>query len=337
MTILDRSIAAALLITITGGCSSQAPSGYDEPLRVFRSTDSGRVLAQFFEGRLPDSAQNADASSMTATDSTVVKVTQFLPPNNVILPGYRGSNVRGRLSTNASAVALSFDTGTGYWVVPAGVPDSSSDDELTWLAICDYSPEIAAGFHELTAVAVDANGTFGGPVTQKLCFTGQTAAGLNACVSTIPPPVAVISLSWETNVDLDLVVVPPSADRIVSPKHPATMDRNADGTLPDEAGVMDRDSNAGCVNDGLRTENLVFDKVKPQGTWAIYANLFDSCKQPVVNFAVRIYVSRTDGVNEKDQTLYHLEQVGERFGTLLGTQANGDSGALGTYLFEVDF
>jgi len=331
-------IVSAMLLFGFVGCTEDAPSGYAEPMRAFRSVDGTRVLGEFFKGSIPVASSATDAGSATTAEQLPLRVTQFEPPNRVILPGFKGSKVKGRLSQNASAVALSFDTGSGYWVLPAGTPDSSSDDELTWLALCDYSPDIAPGYHEITAAAVDESGTYGAPLTKKLCIKGRTPDGLNACESTLAPPMTVIGLSWDTNVDLDLQVVPPSADRIVSPKHPTTVDRNTDGTLPDEAGVIDRDSNAACAIDGIRYENLVFEKVKPTGVWGIYVNLFDSCKQAAVRFAVGVYVRKSDGTDENGKALYHLEQVGEaRHGMLLNTQANGESGTLGTYLFEVKF
>ncbi len=344
MKMQTMNVVLVALWIATSACSGEASSGFGEPVRVYRSDGKTVAIAEFIPGPIPAAsvAANATPAETTAAvgtglDNTLPSVTQFTPPNQVVLPGQRASKVTGRLSTNSSAVALAFDTGSGYWLFPAGNPDSSSDDELLWTALCDYSPDIAPGYHELTVAAANAAGIFGTSLTKKLCIAGSTPDHLNSCESTLAPPMTVISLSWDTNVDLDLQVVPPAADRIVSSKHPTTVDRNADGTLPDEAGVIDRDSNAACAIDGIRYENLVFERVKPHGTWGIYVNLFDSCKQAAVHFTVTVHVAKSDGVNDAGTALYHLEQVGLRHGMLMATQANGDSSAIGTYLFEVSF
>ena len=53
------------------------------------------------------------------------------------------------------------------------------------------------------------------------------------------PPAAVLSLSWDAPVDLDLQVVTPSGV-VISPKKPAT---GAGGTTKGD-GALDRDSDA---------------------------------------------------------------------------------------------
>jgi hypothetical protein len=334
-TITQNATLAALLVLGLTGCGEDASSGAGEPLRVYRS-DSGKA-ASFFAGAMP-TAVTDDAGIESATEAVdagdkLPEVVRLSAASRIVFPGQKQGKIDGTLSTNSAAVALGFEGGSGYWVVPAGSPDYNSDGALEWHVKCDYSPNIAPGYREITAAAIRADGTFGRALTQKLCIAGRTADYINACnPKSSPAPQSVISLSWDTNVDLDLQVITPEG-RLVSPKQPSTMDPDdTTGAMATAAGVLDRDSNAGCNIDGIRFENLVFETVRSTGTWGIYADLFDACKQSVVHFTASVYLS---SIGEDGYT--HLEQVASRQGILLSSQASGGESTIGTFLFEVNF
>jgi hypothetical protein len=101
--------------------------------------------------------------------------------------------------------------------------------------------------------------------------------------------------------------------------------------VPDDAGQLDRDSNSGCVIDGIRHENLVWNKGRPTGRYGIYVNLFDACKQGSVRFEVSVYGAVPDGDGGS-----HLERFYDQTGELLDIQANGGS-ALGLFVTEFVF
>ncbi|HEY5961996.1 MAG TPA: hypothetical protein VIV60_35805 [Polyangiaceae bacterium] len=356
---MTRAVALSISVLVAccvGGCSEGASSGAGEPVRIYRLDDNDNpVLATFFDGKpaaltpAPDANASVAAGSEAGTAASAeaagaaieatkaaVEMTSFEEGNRIVYPGRKLSAMKGRITKNAAAVAVSFDMGTGYWVIPAGAPDATNEQEdLEWKMRCDFSPDISPGFHKLTATAVGADGRFGTSLTKDLCIAGHTADGINPCVPTQAVPEAVISLHWDTDVDLDLQVVVPDehGSRIVSSKHPATLDPDASGQFPDEVGIVDRDSNGGCSIDGIRYENLVFNKVKPAKgtTFGIYVDLFDACKQASVRFTVSVYVASRQG----DQN--QLELVGSRQGMLLASQASGGQPDLGTYLFEVTF
>lgn len=345
MKCIQSTLAVAFLLC--SSCSEQAHTGSGEPFTVYRIDEQQKsILADFFPGPLPsaralddtDAATNSGAEG-TGEESLAVTLN---PGNRIVVPGSKAKAMSGLLSTNSAAVALALDSGSGYWVLPAGSPDLGSDGKFEFKVKCDFAPTLAAGYHDITAVAIGPDGTFGAADTKKLCVAGRTADYINACEpksATAQPPQAVISLSWDTDVDLDLQVVPPNdyAIRVVSPKRPVTIERSADGILPDEAGFIDRDSNAMCNIDGVRYENLVWQKVRPDGTWGIYVDLFDACKQSVVHFTISVYVAKSY-VSKEGETYERLVQVGEsRHGVLLASQASGGTGRVGTYLFEVNF
>jgi uncharacterized protein YfaP (DUF2135 family) len=102
----------------------------------------------------------------------------------------------------------------------------------------------------------------------------------SACSADKTPPQAVISLQWDANVDLDLQVIGPDGERV------GAKSTAADSGVP--TAKLDRDSNANCQVDGLRTENVVWTDDAPLGVYNVYVNLFDACKQPSVRFSVEV-------------------------------------------------
>jgi hypothetical protein len=315
-------IAGALILA---ACTDGAPRGVGEPFFVRG--------AQFFEGKLPGTPPlegTAGAAGTTAAEEPAVTALEL--KSIVMYQGQGGKKLSGRLSTDAVAVGLQLDeAGTGYWVLPAGSPDSSSNGELTWDATADLGLSVQPGMHSLSVVALGSDGVAGRQLTQQLCVAERVPDGLNACDPNLPVPEVVFSLRWDANVDLDLVVVTPDR-QIIDGKHPLTEAVDSAGRVSPTAGVFDRDSNAGCAIDGVRFENLVFKTVKPsQGVWGLYVDLFDSCKQPAVHFEVGAYVATTDAEGKR-----HLEPLHTQDGVLLASQASGGDGH-GWFMFEVKF
>jgi hypothetical protein len=249
--------------------------------------------AQFFQGELPGMpAHDAGAAPPPAADGGVVfgppSVTSVETANLDVFQGQGGKAFRGRASKNAASLALALEGAEnppGYWVIPTGAPDPSTD-ELTWNAVTDFDTSIETGKHALQLVAIDENGRAGSQLALQLCVTGRVPDNGSACYPNKQPPRAVISLQWDVNADLDLQVVAPDG-RVFDAQHP-TDGSAADGGMPASA-VIDRDSNANCAIDGLRTENLIWNTDAPAGDYAIYVNLFDACKQTAVRFNVAVY------------------------------------------------
>src|SRR5690606_5299355 len=141
---------------------------------------------------------------------------------------------------------------------------------------------------------------------------------LNACDPSIPPPDAVIVLSWDADADLDLIVVTPEG-KTVDARRPSTAyagDQRppADLLRDPRVGRLDGDSLAGCPPDGRNSESLTWQEpAHVPGIYNVYANLFDACGARSVHFDVSVYRR----VQVDDSTL-RLERVERRAGYLLG-------------------
>jgi hypothetical protein len=291
-----------------------SPSGLSEPVRVRN--------AVFKSGELPGSPPGATlAPTVTAIES----------PASIIAPGQVGKNLTGRATPEAASVAVRFtDLGSGYWVLPVDGIDPLQNGEATWQLSADFAREIAPGPHPLRFVAIDQAGHAGTQREFVVCATSPIPDNLNACDRTLAPPAVVVSLAWDTNADVDLVVVTPGG-KIIDAKHPSTA-AAVDGKVPAEelakGGVIERDSNGGCAIDGQRRESLVFQGEPALGRYLIYANLFDACTQPSAHFTLT--------VNKREKAAdgtFRLVETQRRAGVLTSIDANGGA-KLGLFVLE---
>ena len=327
---MKRQWFLTALVAALSACTGNEASrtGIGEPLVVkvaLPPPAKGSILAQFIEGDLPG-APPTDAG-LGATDGGVTSgggvVLNFGAP--YVYQGQGNLTISGTAPLDALSVAMRLsDAGTGYWVVPMGSPNPQTN-QLDWSAIADFGFNIVPGFHPLKYVAIDGHGVAGRQqVYDKLCVANRVPDNFNSCVATRAPPAAVISLSWDTNVDLDLQVSTPDGS-LVDPQNPVT---------PDKTGTIDRDSNANCVIDGIRYEDLVWGKDAPHGRYGIYVNLVSACKQAIVHFNVAVYTAVDDGTDAGGSK--HLQQWYATSGELLDIQANGGS-SIGLFVSEFVF
>ena len=266
---MSRRLGVVLAFACACSCSTQkSPIALDEPIRVREG--------QFIDGPLPG-------------DTGGPAVTIIQAQNPIILPGQAGKLLTGRARDSASSIAIRFpDLGTGYWVFVLGGPDPQYPGELSWSATSDFARGVSAGLRTLRAVAIDERGAAGPPAELTMCFGGPLPDGLHACDPSRPLPEVVISLTWDVDADLDLVVALPDG-RTLDAKHGvSTEDAGAD------APRFGRDSIAGCARDGARQEDLVFPK-RPSGTLALYASLFDACGTPATRFTATVYEAQGAG------------------------------------------
>lgn len=310
----------ALALAVAGPACSPFRSGLAEPLRVREGTFIGGVLPGF------DPADGGSAGAgpfITAYDSA----------NRVVEVRQAGKVLAGRTSPDAWSVALALrGLGTGYWVLPVGGIDPTAGGERVFQATVDLG-EIDPGPRTLSLSAVGGDGR-GGPRTDAaLCVVPQVPDNLNACDPSLAPPAAVISLDWDSDVDLDLVAISPDGKR-VDWRHPTTA-LPSGGQITDAAlaapdlGRIDRNSNAGCVIDGRRRENLVWQQAPRPGTWRIYASLFSSCGWPSTGAHVRVYRRRAESGGT-----FSVAAGEEARGTLTAAEESGGA-TLGLALIEV--
>lgn len=296
-SIIARSIiAGSIFVAFAVACvdSARAPTALGEPIRV----ENG----QFHEGAQP---QGTDGPAVITYDSS----------NNLVPQGALNRKLTGDVKKGASAIAIRFaDIGSGYWIVPVGVPDPQTDGDLTYEIDYDLDRLAPIGDHTLRLSAVDLDGHWG-PV-QELPIT---------IASRIPQGQVVITLEWDTDVDLDLELVAPWG-KTLDAKHPSTAptapDSGIDPTTPG-VGELDHDSNGNCVIDGLREESAVFSAPPFPGLYHVYANLFDACGRDSARFTLTV---RVDG-----------EVKLQRAGEVLAAYDSTGGQSLGLFVTDVQF
>jgi hypothetical protein len=310
------------------GCSSESlTAGITEPLRV--SYGNARN-AQFISGALPGSPPLSDEEILNG-----VMPKRPSASLNVSLGTVRqaetGFVASGTTSSEATAVGMRFmDLGTGYWVFPVTGLDPTTPGTYNWNATLDFGGNIPPGKHPLGVVAIDAAGHGGSEFATALCVLSDIPDNSSACSASNKPPFSVLSLSWDTPVDLDLRVITPQG-KVVDPKHPSTalpVGGKVDPTAPN-TGVFDTDAERNCVHTGYRRENLVWQDPPLPGTYLVYVSLFDACGQASVRFELSLNRPGRAGDGDTQQ----LESTYSQAGELLAIDA--DAGVnLGLFVTE---
>lgn len=318
------------MLSLVLGCEQNSQIGTGE---AFRVRD-----AQFFREPLPGGKPSKEPPKPAADGGS--DEDEHVPPsitaletfNLDVLQGQGAKPFRGRATDNASSVALALDgVSNGYWVLPVGAPDISTG-ELTWEAATDFDISIDPGRHPLRVVAIDDQGRAGRQLELQICVRGRVADNGSACSPSRKPPRAVISLSWDSNVDLDLQVIGPG-NRVFDAKRSKSPVAADAGMESEQLPAVDRDSNSGCVIDGVRTENLIWTEDVPEGRYLLYANLFDACKQPAVRFRIGVYTAREREDADAGEML--VERL-VRSGELLDLAVNPTS-TRGLFVGEIRF
>jgi hypothetical protein len=316
---------AALALASCGGEQVSQTTALQEPIRV----ESG----QFIGGALPGLAEPPASEDAGPSATPFVSDIQVL--TNTLAPGFQGLDFQGHASPTAQTIDVRFaDLGTGYWVVPVGAPDPSANDFLTWQFTADFGHDIPPGQHTLLFAAVDANGASGTQASHSFCVDTPVPDNFNACAPKNAPPAAVLSLSWNTAVDLDLLVLVPSGVTVggkTATTAPAgTAVKAASGG---SYGVLDHDSNRNCAIDGIQREDIVWQKTPAAGTYAVWADLFAACGKSAVNFTVTLWLPEADA----DGGTHLVAQPPLATGEMTAAQANGGAGPglyVGSFRFE---
>jgi hypothetical protein len=97
-----------------------------------------------------------------------------------------------------------------------------------------------------------------------------------------------VTVAWDTDADVDLHVVDPSGWEIYW----------AERQSP-SGGQLDLDSNAACVGDNVRNENITWPVgTAPRGTYTVRVDYWSSCDAPETNYTVLIH-------NDGEIDIYH--------------------------------
>jgi hypothetical protein len=308
----------ALAALASSSCDG-APTGIGEPIYVYG--------AQFIPGPLPGLPQTDGGLDAGVNP----QVTSVSTPSIGLRPGEAGRSMTGDVTPDATSIAVRFqDAGTGYWVFSPGPPDTNALPDLGWSLTFDTGYDLPTGQQNLAFAALDATGAAGTQYLLPMCVGSILPDNYNACFPSDKPPVAVLSLSWDEPVDLDLQLQTPSGV-LVDIEHPTTS-ASADGGVGSGVGVLDMDSDANCSPDHVNREDIVWQTGTPEpGTYLVYANLFSSCGQPAVRFTASLYVSAPTG--DAGTSLVEVLSVP---GELLAVDETGGAG-LGLYLTSFTF
>jgi hypothetical protein len=234
-------------IALVAACADSATpdEGLDAKLRV--------AGAHFVRGDMP-----------AATDGP--RVASVVLVSTAIRPGATSRALTGALEPPATAAAIALAGDPGYWVLPAGVGDVSSPQFPGIKTELAFSAALAPGTHDLVVRAV-AGDKFGSPNVTTLTASSSQPSG-----------VLVVSLSWSNDADLDLHVVDPAGIEIFD-RNPTSAARPTPAPpdfVPD-GGVLDRDSEAECVADGARAENVVWTNEPPRGHYVVRVDTASMC------------------------------------------------------------
>lgn len=264
MRIALHSALLFAFVALFAACSGASPDrGYDLRLRV--------PGAQLVRAPLP-------------TDNGGPKLTLVDLRDTQVGAGDTGNPIFGRAAGGTFAINVTFDGDPAYWVVPVGLPDDVNPGENQFRVVIDYARSLPPGPIRVLLQAVDGQGR-PGPVSVARLLV----------LPTIPDGELVFSLEWDAEVDADLLVLDPSGV-LIGPKDISSSVPPAPGApLPNTqdasvvgVGQLDQDSNANCVIDGRRRENIVWTSAPPRGRYTVYVALASTCGLSRSAFRVKV-------------------------------------------------
>jgi hypothetical protein len=247
-----RVVFALIVALFVFSCAKQeSPDrGYDLSMRV--------QGAQLMRSAFPASA---GGPSITVVDLRDTRVSA----------GEADNAIQGRASAGTFAINVGFEGEAAYWSVPVLLADEVNMGELQFKAIIDYARRLPPGPFQLLFQAVDGAGK-----------AGEIRKAALEIVDPLPSAILRFQLEWDAQVDADLVVQDPNGIIIDAKNIASTVPpKVGSGSVPEDnwknGGVLDVDSNANCVIDGLRRETIYWQREPPKGVYRVYAALSSSC------------------------------------------------------------
>lgn len=273
---MRRMLALAALVVACGDV--RADEGFDAELHV--------EGAEFRRESIP-----------AATGGPAVRTVTV---NTVVSAGATGISLTGELDREATAVAIALAGDAGYWILRAEPPTAAAPDAPTFTAALSFGANMRPGPRELVVSAASAEGAFGPPSTRVVEVRERA----------LPEGELVVSLAWDNGADLDLHVVLPNGVELF--KRNRTSFEPVPGNPqppPPDAGYLDFDSNADCVRDGRRAENVVFPSNAPKGRYLVRVDTFSLCGEPAARWRVQALlrgarIAEARGVATEIETRY---------------------------------
>lgn len=203
-------------------------------------------------------------------------------PTNRARVGQIDKPLRGTLESSATAAAIGISGDRGYWIVQAGLPDVQAPDFPTFDVGLSLSPEMKSGPRELLIRAINELNDVG--VASRHPLDVQSMA--------LPEGKLVVSLHWDREADLDLHVVDPNGIEIykrnINSYEPPPPGQPMDPTAWQQGAWLDFDSNAACVIDGRRRENVVWKNDPPAGRYVVRVDTFSLCREAFANWSIEV-------------------------------------------------
>jgi hypothetical protein len=271
---------AALLVVLAACSAASSDPGLGAVLRV-----DG---AQYLPGPQPDQSGGPDVASVAN-------------PRTQVTPGEIDKPFAGTLAPGGTAVIIGLDGDPGSWIVTASPPTIQAPDEPSFAVTMSFAPTATLGAASLTLRAVDAAGRVGPPRREPLVFAAPAP----------PSGMLVISLTWDTEADLDLHVVDPHGVEVWAGNinsYQPTPGQPPDPNAWMTGGILDEDSNANCAIDGRREENVVWAMAPPPGTYVVRVDPSSLCGQPDARWRVQVLaggaaVAESEGIFVEAETL----------------------------------
>jgi hypothetical protein len=237
-----------LLVCLVAGCSAATSDpGVSAGLQVAHAT--------FQAGAMPGDGSGPPVIALN------------LPQTN-ILAGAVGLHLGGTLDAGATAVAVGLDGDSGFWIVPAGAPDTFTPTMPGVATTLSFSRTLAPGPTRIVAHAVDEAGTFG----------PAFFIAINIVDTPGPTGSLVVSLRWSGHADLDLHVIDPAGTELWA------------GNPVADGGQLDLDSNTQCVFDGRAEENAIWQAPPAPGQYTVRVDTFSLCGDLVTDWVVEAYL-----------------------------------------------
>lgn len=256
------SLALLVLLSCTG---TWADPGRDASLLVEGAT--------FFRAAMPSSKGGPRVASIDLALTTLPQGAHAVP-------------LRGTLGPGATAAAIALEGDVGYWIVPASVPAADAPAFPTFSVTASIARTARLGVGTLLVRAVDGDGVFGPETRTTLTVSRVVTRGA-----------LVFALVWDTEADLDLHVVDPTGAEIWA-RNTNSWKPPPPGTPTDplawrQGGILDFDSNAQCVIDGRRQENVIFEAAPPRGHYLVRVDTPSLCGEIASRWSL---VALRDGV-----------------------------------------
>ena len=244
---LRRTGAAVLASLVLAGCGSDDSSGPDSNLA---NSIVSQISLVGLDGNVQFRSDAAPAGNAGGPAATITVLGSAVPGGSAqvqVSAPNAFQRIIVALAESEGYYEITLDEAVTAATLALGLDESVSVDEL------------------LTRVAVAAgSGSLG-------AYDDATVEVVNVGTGDVQ-----VSISWDSNADVDLHVIDPSDEEIYF------------GNDVGENGELDLDSNAACRGDNVRNENITFPAPAPRGTYSFYVDLWSACDTEATNWVVTV-------------------------------------------------